>query len=88
MWLAAGHNDTDLSFYTKRSILAAVYSSTVLSWLADYGGDLSATSGFLDRRLKDIQILPRVAKPVSTAAAAGRRFATAFLRGRFFRTPQ
>lgn len=51
IWFAAGDNSSDFSWYTKRAILMAVYSATLLYWLRDYSGDDSATAEFLDRRL-------------------------------------
>ena len=54
MWRAAGQRDTDFSFYTKRGTLAAVYSATMLAWLADNSSDFDKTVGFLDRRLADV----------------------------------
>lgn len=54
IWRAAGDQSTDFNFYTKRMTLAAVYSATVLCWLGDETPDLSETSAFLDRRLKDV----------------------------------
>ena len=32
MWRAAGDTSTDFNFYTKRAILAGVYSSTMMRW--------------------------------------------------------
>lgn len=54
IWHAAGDRSADFSWYTKRAILAGVYTATVLFWLRDSGEDDSATLGFLDRRLADI----------------------------------
>ena len=51
IWHAAGDRSADFSWYTKRAILAAVYTPTVLYWLRDSGEDDAATLGFLDRRL-------------------------------------
>jgi ubiquinone biosynthesis protein COQ9 len=51
IWHAAGDDSSDFSWYTKRAILMAVYSATLLYWLRDYSGDDSATAEFLDRRL-------------------------------------
>ena len=51
VWFAAGDRSADFSWYTKRVILAGVYSATLLFWLRDYGEDDSATLAFLDRRL-------------------------------------
>ena len=54
IWHAAGDRSADFSWYTKRAILAAVYSTTVLYWLRDLGEDDTATLGFLDRRLAGV----------------------------------
>jgi ubiquinone biosynthesis protein COQ9 len=54
IWHAAGDKSADFSWYTKRAILAGVYTATLLFWLRDSGEDDSATLGFLDRRLADV----------------------------------
>ena len=51
---AAGDRSADISWYTKRIMLAAVYSATLLYWLRDAGEDDAATLAFLDRRLAGI----------------------------------
>ncbi len=51
IWHAAGDSSADLSWYTKRAILIAIHSSTLLAWLRDDGEDDAATLAFLDRRL-------------------------------------
>jgi ubiquinone biosynthesis protein COQ9 len=51
LWLAAGDRSADFSWYTKRFILAGLWSATFLHWLADPGEDDAATLAFLDRRL-------------------------------------
>jgi ubiquinone biosynthesis protein COQ9 len=53
-WHAAGDRSADFSWYTKRAILAAVYTSTLLYWLRDYSEDDADTLAFLDRRLAGI----------------------------------
>lgn len=53
IWLAAGDTSTDYNFYTKRAILAGVYSATLAFWLNDKSEDNAATAAFLDRRLAD-----------------------------------
>ena len=69
------------SFYTKRGTLAAVYSATMLAWLADNSLDLDKTVGFLDRRLADVARIPRLTKPVRTFMSAGQRFAGTIMHG-------
>ncbi|WP_428487773.1 COQ9 family protein [Rhodopila sp.] len=54
IWHAAGDRSADFSWYTKRAILTAVYSSTVLFWLRDMSEDDAATMAFLDRRLAGV----------------------------------
>jgi ubiquinone biosynthesis protein COQ9 len=60
MWHAAGDRSADFSWYTKRAILAAVYSSTVLFWLRDMSDDDAATLAFLDRRLAGVGRIGRL----------------------------
>ncbi len=75
MWRAAGQRDTDISFYTKRATLAAVYSATLLAWIADTSGDRTVIEGFLDRRLQDVARLPKASAPLRTAINTGQRIA-------------
>lgn len=51
IWHTAGDESADFSWYTKRAILAAIYSATLLYWLRDAGEDDAATLAFLERRL-------------------------------------
>ncbi len=53
LWYAAGDSATDFNWYTKRAILAGIYSATLLFWLNDRSADHAATWAFLDRRLAD-----------------------------------
>jgi ubiquinone biosynthesis protein COQ9 len=54
IWHAAGDRSTDFSWYTKRAILTAAYTATLLYWLRDTTEDDAATLAFLDRRLAGI----------------------------------
>jgi ubiquinone biosynthesis protein COQ9 len=60
IWHAAGDRSADFSWYTKRAILAAVYSATVLYWLRDTSEDDADTLAFLDRRLAGIGRIGRL----------------------------
>lgn len=62
IWRAAGDTATDFNFYTKRALLAGVYSSTVLYWLNDSSENFSRTWTFLDRRLDDVMRVPKITK--------------------------
>jgi ubiquinone biosynthesis protein COQ9 len=60
MWALAGDRANDVSFYTKRSLLAAVWSSTFLFWLDDRSEGLTATWAFLDRRIENVMQIGRL----------------------------
>jgi ubiquinone biosynthesis protein COQ9 len=64
IWHAAGDSSADFSWYTKRAILTAVYSATVLFWLRDVSDGDAATLAFLDRRLAGIGRVARVRRRV------------------------
>src|SRR3546814_5316151 len=51
MWRIAGDTSTDFNHYSKRGILSALYTSTMLVYLDDDSDDLGETRGFLDRRI-------------------------------------
>ena len=86
MWRTAGDTSTDYNFYTKRATLSAVYSATLLAFLADNSADMAKTEAFLDRRLADIGRIPKLAKPAKGMAdMAGRmamHFASTVMSGR------
>lgn len=68
IWYAAGDTATDYNFYTKRALLAGVYSSTLLFWLNDKSEDFSATWAFLDRRIGEVlKVAGRLGKGVGAA---------------------
>jgi ubiquinone biosynthesis protein COQ9 len=54
MWRAAGDTSTDFNFYTKRGILAGVYTSTLMRWFNDASEDESGTHAFLDARIENV----------------------------------
>ncbi|MCY4397308.1 MAG: COQ9 family protein [Rhodospirillaceae bacterium] len=59
IWRAAGDSATDFNFYTKRGLLAGVYSATVVYWLNDGSEDFSRTWRFLDRRIDETMQIPK-----------------------------
>lgn len=59
MWYAAGDTATDYNFYSKRALLAGVYSTTLLYWLNDKSDGFEATWAFLDRRVADVLRVPK-----------------------------
>ncbi|MGF1629793.1 MAG: COQ9 family protein [Kiloniellaceae bacterium] len=68
IWYAAGDKATDYNFYTKRALLAGVYSSTLLFWLNDKSEDFAASWAFLDRRIAEVmKVAGRLGKGVGAA---------------------
>jgi len=76
-WRAAGDRSTDFNWYTKRGLLAGVYSATVLYWLNDKSEDQADTWAFLDRRLSEVM---RVGGAIGRAAKAMGAFRSPFSR--------
>lgn len=54
IWKALGDTSDDLNWYSKRAILSAVYSSSVLFWLGDNSDDHQETRAFIDRRIANV----------------------------------
>lgn len=65
IWLAAGDRAADMSWYSKRFILAGVYSATLLFWLHN-DNDEAASLEFLDRRLAGVAALGGVGRRLGT----------------------
>ena len=75
IWHAAGDTSTDFSWYTKRAILSAIFTATMLFWLNDASEDDSATLAFLDRRLADLRRPARLRQRASSVLQRFRRAA-------------
>ena len=54
IWELIGDNSEDYNWYSKRTILSAVYVATVLYWLGDDSEENKETWHFLDRRIEDV----------------------------------
>jgi ubiquinone biosynthesis protein COQ9 len=67
MWRAAGDTATDFNWYTKRTILAAVYTATEIAWFGDDTPDESATAKFLDARIENVMHYEKLKAQVRTA---------------------
>jgi ubiquinone biosynthesis protein COQ9 len=65
IWRAVGDTSTDWNFYSKRGLLAGVYTSTVLFWLQDESPESEETWAFLDRRIADVMRVPQVTARLS-----------------------
>jgi ubiquinone biosynthesis protein COQ9 len=69
MWRAAGDTATDFNHYSKRAILGAVYSASLLYWLDDDSDDHEATWAFIDRRIDGIMKFEKTKASVKSALA-------------------
>jgi ubiquinone biosynthesis protein COQ9 len=65
VWYAVGDRAADFSWYTKRAILASIYTATVLFWIRDQSEDDAATLAFLDRRLAELGRITRLRRRVA-----------------------
>lgn len=59
MWHAIGDTATDFSYYSKRTLLAGIYASTVLVWLDDHSEGFADSFAFLDRRIDGAMAIER-----------------------------
>lgn len=69
MWRAAGDTATDYNHYTKRAILSAIYSATLLHWTQDDSEDFAATRAFIDRRIDGVMRFEKAKARVTGLAA-------------------
>ncbi len=67
IWRAAGDTTTDFNWYSKRTILAAVYATTEIAWFGDDTPDGSATARFLDARIENVLQYEKLKARVCTA---------------------
>lgn len=83
IWRGIGDASTDFNFYTKRGILAGVFSTTLLFWFNDDSDEAQETWAFLDRRIDDVmkfeklkgrlkETLERFPSPLSILSGMGR----------------
>ena len=84
MWRLAGDRSVDWNFYSKRAILAGVYSATLAYWLACPSASHDDIEQFLTHRLREAMFIPKMTAPARKAARkavgggmrmAGRMFA-------------
>ncbi len=68
IWHGIGDRSVDFNFYSKRALLAGVYSTTLMRWLNDRSVGQQATWDFLDRRLADIMRIEKAKKRLGDLA--------------------
>lgn len=54
IWFSIDDTATDITFYTKRMLLASVYMAALFYWLDDDTKDYSDTYGFIERSITKI----------------------------------
>jgi ubiquinone biosynthesis protein COQ9 len=69
IWVGIGDRSADVSWYSKRASLAAIYTATVLYWLRDASPEAEATLRFLDRRIEALMLIPKVQRRLAELAA-------------------
>ena len=62
IWEIAGDTSRGRNFYSKRLILAGVYSSTLAYWLAKETRSIDGSEHFLDKRLDDVKNIGKISK--------------------------
>ena len=58
IWFLAGDNSTDFNFYSKRMILATIYTSTISHFINN--NDYQKTINFLEKNLKKVSLIPKL----------------------------
>ncbi|MEN8237508.1 MAG: COQ9 family protein [Pseudomonadota bacterium] len=72
IWYAAGDTATDFNFYTKRGLLAGVYTSTLLYWFNDDSPEFENTGAFLSRRIENVMLIPKLKSRIKQCWPWGR----------------
>jgi ubiquinone biosynthesis protein COQ9 len=69
IWRAIGDTSTDVNFYSKRTILSAVYGSTLASWLNEDAREKPDARAFLDRRIQNVMDFEKTKAQLSKLTA-------------------
>ena len=54
IWRAIGDTSTDGNYYSKRTILSGVISTSMMAWLADNSADKAEGRAFIDARIANV----------------------------------
>ncbi|KAI9331948.1 COQ9-domain-containing protein [Obelidium mucronatum] len=84
IWYITGDRSTDMNWYSKRALLAGVYTSTELFMTQDKSPDFVETAKFLDRRLQDVGFIGRTSDSVSKMVDFGVKSAFGVLASKGF----
>lgn len=73
MWYLAGDSSVDMNWYSKRALLAAVYTSSEWYMTTDHSLEYSETFKFLDRRLQDTAVIGKTSAQMRNVVDFGLR---------------
>ncbi len=60
IWRGLGDTSTDYNYYSKRTILSGVWTTTFAKWLADESEAHRATWDFLDKRIANVMSFEKI----------------------------
>ena len=60
IWKLIGDKSTDYNFYTKRAILASIYSFATVVWISDKSNNLDKTFNFLEKSIMNMNIVTNI----------------------------
>ena len=63
IWFLSGDHSTDFNFYSKRIILASIYSAVMIHFINN--NDLDKTIIFLDKQLKKVSKIPKLKNKIN-----------------------
>lgn len=74
MWAMAGDRATDSSYYTKRGLLLAVWTTTFFYWLEDHSFGFQKSWTFLERRIDNVMQFGKVRSQIEGLMKGLERF--------------
>ena len=63
IWYLAGDSSTDFNFYSKRAILASIYSTTIIHFINN--DNFEETISLLNKQLKKVSKIPKIKERLS-----------------------
>ena len=64
IWKLIGDKSADYNFYTKRAILASIYSLAIAIWVSENSKDLNKTFNFLNKSIMNMNVVTDVKKKI------------------------
>lgn len=68
IWSSVGDRSADFKYYSKRAVLAGVYTATLFYWLSDESEDFGDTWSFFDRRIDNIMAVQKTRRSLDRLA--------------------